>query len=448
MTVLNKSLYKNILVLGLAKSGTVAANILLKNGFNVRINDLNTKPDAENVVNLTALGAEVILGSHPLSVLKDIDLIVKNPGIPYEQTLIEEAVKKKIPIVTEVELARNLTSNPLIGITGSNGKTTTTTLVYEMLKASGVPAAAAGNIGHVATEVAETITKETLVVELSSFQLLGTLDFRPDIAVLLNIFPAHLDYHQTMSAYIDAKLKLIQNQTEADVLVYNYDDQILRERVQSSKAQLVPFSRKEQLSNGLIVTNGVIYFNTEKIINCSEIVLVGEHNLENVLAAIGAAKIAGATNKGIHEVLTSFQGVKHRLQFVLNKKERLFYNDSKATNILATEKALNSFSVPTILLCGGLDRGNDFDELIPAFKHVKALITFGETSNKLQETGRKSNIAKSMHVDNMEAAVFAAYEISKAGDVILLSPACASWDQYPTFEKRGELFIEAINTLV
>lgn len=437
--------YQHILVLGLAKSGTAAAKLLLQNQFKVRVNDI--RPNEEHVETLKKMGAEVITGSHPLSVLDDIEIIVKNPGIPYDNVVIEEAQKRNIPIITEVELAWKLVDQPIIAITGSNGKTTTTTLIGEMLRKSKQPVQVAGNIGQVAVEIAANLqANEKMVLELSSFQLLGVESFKPNIAIILNIYEAHLDYHKTFANYQEAKWRIFKNQTAEDYLIYNADDPHLQQAIQEAKATLIPFSTKRRLNNGIWANEHSIYDRDKKLIDRSDIVLVGQHNLENILAAIGAAKLAGATHDGIVDVLTSFAGVKHRLEFVANINERLFYNDSKATNILATQKALQSFNQPTILLAGGLDRGNDFDDLIPYLAKVKMMVVFGETAEKLRLLGKQVNI-KTIHVEDVKEAVKVAFQHSNQGDVILLSPACASWDQYRTFEERGDMFVHTVHTL-
>ncbi|MHA6251381.1 UDP-N-acetylmuramoyl-L-alanine--D-glutamate ligase [Oceanobacillus sp. CAU 1775] len=441
--------YQHILVLGLARSGTATAKTLLKNNKQVRVNDKNTANDAAEVVLLRELGAEVIVGSHPLSLLEGIELIIKNPGIPYSIPLLEEAEQRGIPIVTEIELAYQLVPGNLIGITGSNGKTTTTTLTTEMLRESERPVKVAGNIGIVATEAAEELTaEETLVLELSSFQLQGTISFRPNIAVILNIFASHLDYHKSMDNYKQAKFNIFKNQNENDYLIYNADDKAIVEKIEFAKAQRIPFSTNQKLPNGAWVDDSFIYFKDEKVIARNKVVLVGDHNLENILAAIAAAKLAGATNEGIEKVLSTFQGVKHRLQFVEKINDRLFYNDSKATNMLATQKALRSFNQPVILLAGGLDRGDNLDELLPYLNNVKALVSFGETKEKFRELAEKAGIELTETTDTILQAVKTAYEFSDMHDVILLSPACASWDQYRTFEERGDIFIESVHKLL
>lgn len=438
--------YTNILILGLAKSGSSSAKILLKQGKNVRINDMNTED--ENIPELKEMGADIIVGSHPLSVLDRIEIVIKNPGIPYDNPIVREAEKQGIPVVTEIELAYYLTEGDIIGITGSNGKTTTTTLIYEMLSESKKRVQLGGNIGIAASETAQHTEKgELLVLELSSFQLQGIEQFKPKVSVLLNLFEAHLDYHKTFENYTDAKCNIFKNQTEADFLVYNYDDETIAKQINKTKASCIPFSVRDRLDNGAWLTEDSVYYKDEKVMDRQDIVLVGEHNLENILAAVATVKLCGGTNEGIQTVLKSFTGVKHRLQFVDRVNGRLFYNDSKATNILATQKALSAFTQPVILLAGGLDRGNEFTDLLPYLKHVKGMVVFGETKEKLKRLANEADIEHVKTTENVRQAVEEAYAISNDKDVILLSPACASWDQYRTFEERGDMFIQAVHTL-
>ncbi|WP_404814853.1 UDP-N-acetylmuramoyl-L-alanine--D-glutamate ligase [Virgibacillus alimentarius] len=264
----------------------------------------------------------------------------------------------------------------------------------------------------------------------------------------MNIYEAHLDYHKTLKNYQQAKCNIFANQTSDDFLVYNADDPTVSNAIKRANSQTIPFSVKHRLVDGVWTDNSTIYFKDEKIIDKKDIVLVGSHNLENILAAVCASKLCGATNEGIYKVLSTFSGVKHRLQFVANKDKRMFYNDSKATNILATQKALSSFSKPTILLAGGLDRGNGFEELLPYLKNVKAMIVFGQTAEKLKQLAETAG-SKAIEIKgNLTEAVQTAYDLSEEGDVILLSPACASWDQYRTFEERGDMFIHAVHTLM
>lgn len=450
MKKIKKYQHKKVLVLGLAKSGVSAASLLHTLGAFVTVNDF--KPLAENpeAQELLEQGIKVICGSHPIELLDEgFELIVKNPGIPYSNPLVSGALERGIPVITEVELAYQISDAEMIGITGTNGKTTTTTLIYKILEAdSEFHPLIAGNIGTVASEVAQ-VAKENnqMVIELSSFQLMGLQSFRPHIAVITNIYEAHLDYHGTKQEYARAKANITKNQNENDYLIVNADQDHLLELISFSKAKLIPFSTHKQLPNGCSITNGIVTFLGEEIIPKSDIILPGAHNLENILAAIAASKLLGVSNQAIREVLTTFKGVKHRTQFVEEIEGRKFYNDSKATNILAAQSALNAFNEPVVLLAGGLDRGNGFDELIPSLKNVKAMITFGQTAKKLEEVAYKAGIEIVKHVDNVEKAVPVAYEVSKPGDVILLSPACASWDQYKTFEVRGDIFIDAVHKL-
>ncbi|KGA97013.1 UDP-N-acetylmuramoyl-L-alanyl-D-glutamate synthetase [Alkalihalobacillus alcalophilus ATCC 27647 = CGMCC 1.3604] len=437
---------KQVLVLGLAKSGEAAARLLHQLGVKVTIND--AKPYKENLQaqQLEQAGFRVVCGEHPLSLLDEpFEFIVKNPGIPYTNPLVKEAKRRHLPVITEIELAYQISEADIVAITGSNGKTTTTTLIYEMLQKSSKQPLIAGNIGTVACEVAAKATKNNVIVmEVSSFQLMGTLTFQPKVSVLLNLFDAHLDYHGTKEEYIKAKANIVAKQAESDYFIYNLDDPLVCEVATLTKATKVPFTQKSLLEKGLSVFEGNLYFNGEMIIPVNEIVLPGAHNLENILAAVGAAILSGASIVQVKHVLKTFSGVEHRLQFVEQIDHRLFYNDSKATNILATKKALEAFDKPVILLAGGLDRGNEFDELIPALKNVSKLITFGQTAPKLERIAREANVGEVILAEKVEDAVQKAWQHSVEGEVILLSPACASWDQYKTFEVRGKEFINAV----
>lgn len=444
-----KYFHKRILILGLAKSGFAAAKLLHQLGADVTVNDQKPYEQNEAAKNLEEAGINVICGGHPLQLLdQSFDLIVKNPGIPYNNPLIVRATEKKIPIITEVELAYQISEADFIGVTGSNGKTTTTTVIYEMLRRENLNPLIAGNIGTVACEVAQKANKENVIVtELSSFQLLGIESFKPKISVLINIFDAHLDYHGSKTEYVKAKGNIFNNQTEEDYCVVNADDQEVMELATDCLAQTILFSVTKILSNGAFVRNGCIFYNDEMIIHTDDVALPGTHNLENILAAVVVAKIMNVTNRVIQDVLSTFTGVKHRLQYVATVKGRKFYNDSKATNILATQKALTAFDQPIILLAGGLDRGNEFDELMPYLLNVKALITFGQTAHKLEQVAKLGGIEIIERVDNVEQAVSLAFKRSEDQEIILLSPACASWDQYKTFEERGDIFMNAVHKL-
>ena len=441
--------HKKVLVLGLAKSGVSAASLLHKLEAFVTVNDqkpLSENPEAQG---LLQEGIKVICGSHPIELMDEgFQYVIKNPGIPYHNPLIKKAMEKNIPILTEVELAYLISEAEMIGITGTNGKTTTTTLLFEMLREDNQKPLIAGNIGTVASEVAQKAKKdEKMVVELSSFQLMGIEEFAPHIAIITNLYDAHLDYHGDLTEYWKAKSNITKNQTENDYLIINGDQEHVHEAISFTKAQVILFSTQKVVQGGAYIKDRAIYFKEERVVELDSIVLPGAHNLENILCAVVACKIYGVSNDSIKKVLSTFGGVKHRTQFVKEVKGIKFYNDSKATNSLATKSALDAFNSPTILLAGGLDRGNEFDDLIPYLSNVKTLITFGETSAKLVKTGEAAGIQTIIPVDNVEKAVPVAYEHAKEGDIVLLSPACASWDQYRTFEQRGDIFIEAVHKL-
>ena len=453
--MLNKKVFehKRVLVIGLAKSGVAVAKLLLHQGAMVTVNDripLEENPDAKSLIEE---GIRVLAGSHPVDLLEEhFDFVVKNPGIPYHNCMVEAAMKKGIPVYTEIEIAYQLLEGLIIGITGSNGKTTTTTLASLMLKESFPERQvfAAGNIGIPLSQLAEQSTKEDIYVsELSSFQLMGIDQFKPKIACIVNIFSAHLDYHGTREEYIEAKLQLTKNQTEDDYLVYNADYPELMTLIKGrTKATLVPFSRKSVLDFGACVEGDSICFNGEKVIPVSTIQVPGTQNVENVLAAVAIAKLAGATNEGIQKAVQNFHGVKHRTQFVKEVNKRRFYNDSKATNIIATQTALRSFTNQSvILIAGGLDRGNGFDELVPDLTSVSGIVLYGETKEKLQEAAKLAGVPVIEVVNTLEEATKKAYAISKEDDIILLSPACASWDQFKNFEIRGDEFIQVVENL-
>ena len=440
---------KKVLVLGLAKSGESAARVLNQLEAIVTVND--GKPFDENPAaqDLLAEGIKVVTGGHPLDLLEeDFAVMVKNPGIPYNNPMVERAMALKIPIITEVELAYLISESPIVGITGTNGKTTTTTLIADILNADGKVAKLSGNIGFPASDVASKSTAdETLIMELSSFQLMGIEAFQPKIAVITNLFSAHLDYHGSQDNYEAAKWRIQENMTADDFLVLNFNQAKLRDRATLTSAQVVPFSTTEIVETGAYVSDGQIYFKGDKIMAVAGLSLPGEHNVENALAAICVAKLSGVSNAAITRVLKTFSGVKHRLQYLGQKAQIKFYNDSKATNILATQKALSGFDNHTLwLLAGGLDRGNGFEELSADVADLKGMIVFGETAPKLRA------LAESLAIpvydsQNVATATVLAYRNTAAGDTVLLSPANASWDQYKTFEQRGDLFIDAFTGL-
>ncbi|HBC91248.1 MAG TPA: UDP-N-acetylmuramoyl-L-alanine--D-glutamate ligase [Lactococcus sp.] len=439
---------KKVLILGLARSGEAAARLLYSLGALVTVNDGKAFDENPAAKALLKEGIQVICGNHPLELLDEgFAYMVKNPGIRYDNPMVKRALAKKIPVLTEVELAYLVSEAPIIGITGTNGKTTTTTLIAEILNADGRSAKLAGNIGFPASEVAATATeKDTLVMELSSFQLMGTIDFKPKIALITNIFSSHLDYHGSQEAYEAAKWRIQENLTADEYLVLNFNQEKCRALAAHTAAQVVAFATEQQV-DGAYSLEGKLYFRDEFIMETAALALPGEHNLENALAAIAVAKLSGVENQAIIRVLTSFSGVKHRLQYLGEISGRKVYNDSKATNILATKRALSGFENSKLwLLAGGLDRGNDFDELLSAVSGLKGMAVFGETAPKLQKLADQLHIP-TVPSENVATALKEVFEKSTAGDTILLSPASASWDQYKTFEERGDMFIKAFEEL-
>ncbi len=439
---------KKVLVLGLAKSGEAAARLLEKLGAIVTVND--GKPFDENPAAQSLLeeGIKVICGSHPLELLdENFELMVKNPGIRYDNPMVARAIEKNIPVITEVELAYMISDAPIIGITGSNGKTTTTTMIAETLNNGGKSGLLSGNIGFPASEVAQTATdKDTLVMELSSFQLMGTDTFHPHIAVITNLMPTHIDYHGTFEEYVAAKWNIQKNMTADDFVVLNFNQDLAKELAQKTAAQVVPFSTTEKV-DGAYLEGDTLYFKGEAIMKASEIGVPGSHNVENALATIAVAKLSGIANDAIKETLAHFGGVKHRLQALGEVNGVKFYNDSKSTNILATQKALSGFdNSKVILIAGGLDRGNEFDELVPDITGVKLMVILGESAPRVKRAADKANVP---YVDAKDVADAAriAYSKAEAGDVVLLSPANASWDMYKSFEVRGDEFIATFEAI-
>lgn len=440
---------KKVLVLGLAKSGVAAAELLHELGAFVTVNDakpFDANPEAQG---LLTKGITVICGRHPEDLLDEgFELVVKNPGIPYFNPIISEAISRNIPVITEVELAYLVSEAPMIGITGTNGKTTTTTIIFEMLEKGNKNPLIAGNIGTVACGVAKDAKADNVIVtELSSFQLMGTRTFTPKIAILTNLYDAHLDYHGTFEEYAEAKFGITRNQTEEHYFIYNNDQQVVRDYAAKSKAQLVPFTSQGRAEQGISADETTIYWQGEAIIERSEIALPGKHNLENILCAVAACLLHGCDLQAMKDVLATFGGVRHRMQFVRNWKGRKIYNDSKATNCLAAKSALEAFNQPIVLLAGGLDRGHSFEEMREAMKNVKTVIAFGETGLRFNEFARSCGVEKTISATNVEDAVVFAADASAEGDVIILSPACASWDQYESFEIRGDVFIDSVMKL-
>lgn len=446
---------KDILVLGYALTGKSVAEFLVKHNANVTINDRGDLSQDPSVTLLLEEGVRIIDGGHPLELLDEsFDMIIKNPGIPYTIPFLQKAIEKGIPIYTDVELASMFSEAPIIGITGSNGKTTTTSLVRELLahRKQG-EAYLAGNIGVPTLNVVEKAeANDDIIMELSSFQLAGTERFHPTIAVITNIYEAHLDYHQTREDYVASKLKLLANQTSQNYVVYRYDDGELYHWVKEFAGIAVPFSvdiiNEYVQENGAYVDGDAIYYRGERIIPLLDIQIPGRHNIENVLAAVAVAKLKGIANADISNTVRNYHGMPHRIQPIANVSGRSFFNDSKATNQTATITALNSFEQPIRYIGGGLDRGNEFDELVPFLGNVVGAYLYGETKHKMAKAFEQAQTSSVQVFDKLEQATRQAYKDARQGEVVLLSPSCASWDQFKNFEIRGEVFTGIIENLI
>lgn len=446
---------KSILVLGYAMTGKSVAEFLLKQQANIIINDRGDLSEDPSVALLMDKGVRVVDGGHPLYLLdEEIDMIIKNPGIPYSIPFLQKAVSLNIPIYTDVELAYMFCEAEIIGITGSNGKTTTTSLIQKILshRQNGL-ARLAGNIGVPTLQVISEATREDdVIMELSSFQLAGTETFRPTIAVITNIFEAHLDYHHTRDHYVESKLKLVANQSAEDYVVYRYDQGELHNWIKNYRGKLVPFSIEYDneflKEHGAYVDGHMIMFKGEAVLPLESIQIPGEHNIENVLAAVAVGKLKGVSNEDIEGTVSAYQGMRHRIQPVIQFEGRKFFNDSKATNTVATITALKSFDQAIRYIGGGLDRGNEFDDLLPYVNDVAAAYLYGESKEKMAKVFKVAGIEKVLLFDNLIQATTQAYRDAIAGEVVLFSPACASWDQFKNFEIRGDLFIETIEGLI
>lgn len=470
---------KRVIVLGLARSGVSVAKVFHSLGAEVIVNDMKKRELCPEADELTALGISVLCGYHPSDlVTEDTALLVKNPGIPYTAAPVQQAIEHGVEIITEVEAAYWLSPAPIIGITGSNGKTTTTTWLGELLTAAGLKPIIAGNIGRPLCEAAlEATPDHILVAELSSFQLKGTNAFRPRIGLLLNLAETHLDYHGGMDDYVASKAKLFANQTAEDVAVFNWDDPLCRRISEGLEAKLLPFSLYERLETGVYVEppysredgtpmaggepvkRQIVYRSASEeavvVVPVDELGIPGRHNVANALAAIAASIAAGAKIERLVEPLQQFKAVEHRLEYVREAGGVKYYNDSKATNPASTMMAIGSLPGKIVLIAGGLDRGSDYMELLPIFRdRLKGLVALGETRGKLArvaELAGLGNVEIAEPVEDAERtlqlAVKQAAALAEPGDIVLLSPACASWDMFASYEQRGRIFKDSAHTL-
>lgn len=444
---------KKVLVVGFAVSGIPTVETLCKLGAKVDINDLKTEDQLKEALSPVLESVnELVLGRHPENVEK-YDLLVLSPGVPTNLAFIEKAKNEGVEVVGELELAYRLSKGDFVAITGTNGKTTTTALIGEIFNLSGKPTEVVGNIGVPAISKALDSRKETqFVTEVSSFQLESVKEFNPKVATILNITPDHLNRHKTMENYIDAKLTISKNQTENDFLILNYDNEETRKLSTRTNAKVIFFSRREEKPDFVCVSDNwiVVKKGEEKTKICpvDEIFIDGSHNLENALAATGVSFYSGIKPEVIRKGLQEFKGVEHRFEFVTEFKGVKFYNDSKGTNPDASIKAIESITGSTIIIAGGMDKGSEFESFIEAFGNkVKALVLIGETAEKIRKTALKLGFNNVTITDVMENAVKIAFEHAGEGDNILLSPACASWDMYPSYEVRGLHFKTCVNSL-
>ena len=435
-----------IFILGFARSGYDAAKVLIKRGNQVLINDGKKMQDADKdkVEELKQLGVEFHFGDHPDDLFNSsYDYLIKNPGVPIDHKYVLKAKELEIPVINETEMAYRLIPKDknikLIGITGTNGKTTTTTLIYNFIKEDGKRVHLAGNIGYPLCSFLDKLEENDIIVDEVSCQQLENLEeFKPDIGVLTNISEAHLEFMKTYEHYTYVKSKLFQNQTKNDVAILNMDNDEVMRITKNIKSTIKYFSSSNEINGAYLKENGIYYFD-DRVVDLDKICLIGKHNYENIMAAILAVKELGVSNDSICKVLGSFTGVEHRLEFVCEVDGRKFYNDTEATNIKCCQIALSSFNKPTILFLGGYERGQDFNELSDYVQHVKAIVTLGECRNRVKEFGDSMNIPTYL-TETLKDAFEKAWDISEKGDVLLLSPASASWDQYKQCEDRGDEF--------
>ncbi len=443
---------KKLVVLGGGESGVGTAILGKQQGYSVFVSDKGKiKEKYRNV--LAHFGIDWEEEQHTEVLIYNADLVMKSPGIPDSVPLVKQLVEKGIPVISEIEFASRYTTATLIGITGSNGKTTTTMLTNHILKEGDMVVGMAGNIGDSYAKMVAETKPDYYVLEISSFQLDGIVDFRPHIAIITNITPDHLDrYDYEFTNYIASKFRIAQNQTKEDYLIYDADDKVIVNwlREHPVESNLIPFSLENEMEEGVFLRekNIIIRIKNNTIeMKTDALALEGKHNLKNTMAASAAATLIGIRKETIRASIRNFQGAEHRLEKVLKIHHVQYINDSKATNVNATYYALESMKTPTVWIVGGVDKGNDYSELMPFVREkVKAIICLGMDSSKIVDAF--GNIADLMiETYAMEEAVKVAYKIAERGDTVLLSPACASFDLFDNYEDRGNQFKEAIKNL-
>ena len=442
---------KRVLVVGLGKSGVASALFLKAHGARVTVSDTKSGDELRNEIPvLLDHGITVETGGHGERTFRGQDLIVVSPGVPVDAPPLVQARALGEAVIGEVELAAQFLPGPIVAITGSNGKTTTTSLTGEIMTAGGFPTLVGGNIGTPAISLAERTTRETVIVlEVSSFQLETIQSFRPKVAVVLNVTPDHLDRHRTFEVYVDAKARIFENQRGDDFAVLNADDPTCATMGSRTRAQVFWFSRQSEVRQGAWVRDGNILFRygaqQREIMQVSEIPLKGAHNLENVLAAVCAGALMGCAPEKIRQAVREFKAVEHRLEFVATIRGVDYYNDSKATNVDATIKALESFPANIHLILGGKDKGGDYSVLNDLLRQrVKRVYTIGAAAAKIESQIKGVEV---VHAETLENAIRKANAVAQSGDVVLLAPACASFDQFKSYEHRGRVFKEIVRGL-
>ena len=445
---------KNVLVFGSGISGIGAAGLLEERGASVTLYDGNDKLDAEEIRGKMKDGAktDIVLGEFPEEFLGKLDLVIISPGVPTDLPIVNRMREADIPVVGEIELAYELGKGEVLAITGTNGKTTTTALLGEIMKAVYDSAFVVGNIGIPYTNVVdETRDDSVIVAEMSSFQLESIVDFRPRVSAVLNITPDHLNRHHTMEAYIQAKKNVAINQTAEDTCVLNYEDEVLREFGETLQTKVLYFSSKRKLDKGIYLEDGnIIYRNPDECLVCNvkELKLLGVHNYENVMAAVAMAAAYGVPMDSIRKTIKEFAGVEHRIEFVAEKNGVAYYNDSKGTNPDAAIRGIQAMNRPTYLIGGGYDKQSEYKEWIESFDgKVKKLLLIGQTREKIAKEAEECGFTDIMLLDTFEDAVLTAAKLAESGEAVLLSPACASWGMFKNYEERGDKFKEIVNSL-
>lgn len=446
---------KKILVIGAARSGCAVAAFLSKKGALVTLTDGKRLDKlGEALEPLKGLPINYVLGEEPVIKGGGFHYAVISPGVPLNIPLVKKIKRSKIPLTGEMELAYQYSKSPMAAITGTNGKTTTTSLLGQIFADAGVSVLVGGNIGiPLVTAVEDFAENGVIVAEVSSFQLETIDTFRPKAAVILNITPDHLDRHKTMKGYTEAKARVFKNQRETDYTILNYDDLRVRKLAEKSQGQVVFFSQKAELDRGIFVKKGIITIKTENdcinVVSRDDIYIKGKHNLENALAATAAAFSLGISPEKIGATLQRFSGVAHRLEFVREVSGVTYINDSKGTNPDSTIKALEAYKNPILLIAGGKNKGSDFTKLAKLIKKkVYALILVGEAAPNLREAAEKQGFTNIYQAESFPETVTLAEKHARPGDIVLLSPACASWDMFNNYEERGDLFKNLVNNLI